>query len=44
MIIAYEKINFLELERIYSLHSANFDIICDGDRKVIILERYEEEI
>lgn len=41
MTIKYEKISLEALESIAFFHY-NFDFLCDGDRKVIYLEKNEE--
>lgn len=39
MEIDYTKISLEELERLCFMHSNNFNFICDGDTKKVILER-----
>ena len=41
MKIDYKKISLEEIDKLAFLHM-NFDLICDADRKVIILERNGE--
>ena len=42
MEIDYKKISLDEIDRISFLHMGYFDLICDADRKVIVLEKSGE--
>ena len=43
MTIDYAKISINELERIYFLHSDNYDFVFDGDKKQVILVKKDSE-
>ena len=43
MKINYKDISLMEIDRLSFLHIGTYDLVCDGDRKVIVLEKIGED-
>lgn len=43
MEINYKDISLTEIDRLSFLHIEAYELVCDGDRKVIVLEKNGED-